>query len=137
VFRHGLGPSTRFKIDPAPYPLPRCTSLAIRLDSTLGHAREKEHPKAVHQSRRLQRHRSWCHPPDPGGIALRQLSGELAPLFGGLDRIDVVHPLFASITHLDIFDRTPCTPISHRCPPCPIWPCTEKIPGTWSRCFSL
>ncbi|KAJ7131238.1 hypothetical protein C8R44DRAFT_978192, partial [Mycena epipterygia] len=51
-----------------------------------------------------------CYP-DPTGILaqlaqmqLQRLAGSLQPLFNGGKTIDMCHPLFSSITHLDIFD---------------------------------
>ncbi|KAJ7435857.1 hypothetical protein FB451DRAFT_1379198 [Mycena latifolia] len=38
-------------------------------------------------------------------IQLRRFSAVLARLFGGSDLIDLTHPAFASITHLNIFDE--------------------------------
>ncbi|KAJ7077670.1 hypothetical protein B0H15DRAFT_560136 [Mycena belliarum] len=37
-------------------------------------------------------------------LPLRRLSVHLSPLFEGPDRVDFAHPLFASLTHLDVYD---------------------------------
>ncbi|KAJ7064307.1 hypothetical protein C8F01DRAFT_984147 [Mycena amicta] len=37
-------------------------------------------------------------------MRLRRFSGYLVSVFGGVDKIDLRHPLFASLTHLDLYD---------------------------------
>ncbi|KAJ7480230.1 hypothetical protein B0H11DRAFT_2025346 [Mycena galericulata] len=42
--------------------------------------------------------------PTLAGMRLRRLSTSLVDLFGGRDAVDIHHPMFSALTHIDIFD---------------------------------
>lgn len=62
--------------------------------------------------------------------SLRHLSTRLADLFGGVDRIDMNHPILSSITHLDILDDL------RRDRNARIWPHLTSLPALTHLCLN-